>query len=143
MSQVLPVLVLCYYAPQGSTIILEQPEIHLHPAVQSVLADVFIDVIKNRNIQLIIESHSEHLLRRLQRRVAEEVLTPQQTALYFCDIQAGASHLNQLDLDMFGNIRNWPKDFFGDIAGDLVEMMDHGLERQINRKQMANGNQDH
>ena len=43
VSQILPVLVLCYYVPEGSTIILEQPEIHLHPSVQAGLADVLID----------------------------------------------------------------------------------------------------
>ena len=56
---------------------MEQPEIHLHPSAQSALADVMIDVINSResgtdrNIQLIIETHSEHFLRRLQRRIAE------------------------------------------------------------------------
>ena len=58
VSQLLPVLVLCYYVPENSTIILEQPEIHLHPKVQSDLADVLIDVVKNRNVQIILESHS-------------------------------------------------------------------------------------
>jgi predicted ATPase len=71
ISQILPVLALCYYVPEGSTVVLEQPEIHLHPSVQSGLADVFIEVIKTRSIQIILESHSEHLLRRLQRRIAE------------------------------------------------------------------------
>ena len=51
---------------------LKQSEIHLHPSVQAGLADIFIEVIKTRNIQIIIESHSERLLRRLQRRMAEE-----------------------------------------------------------------------
>ena len=61
VSQVLPVLILCYYAPEGSILILEQPEAHLHPKVQSELADVLIDVVKNRNIQIILESHSENI----------------------------------------------------------------------------------
>ena len=62
VSQVLPVLILCYYAPEGSILILEQPEAHLHPKVQTELADVLIDVVKNRNVQIILESHSEYLL---------------------------------------------------------------------------------
>ena len=66
------VLAQCYYAPEGSILILEQPEAHLHPKAQSELADVLIDVVKNRNIQIILESHSEHLLLRLMRRIAEE-----------------------------------------------------------------------
>ena len=76
VSQLLPVLVLCYYVPEGSIIILEQPEIHLHPSVQSDLADLLIDVVKDRKVQIIFESHSEHLLRRLQRRIAEEKISP-------------------------------------------------------------------
>jgi len=131
VSQVLPVLVLCYYAPEGSTLILEQPEIHLHPAVQSGLADVFIDAINTRGIQIILESHSEHLLRRLQRRVAEGALNPQQTTFYFTRMgDEGASSLERLELDLFGNISNWPRDFFGDEMGDLVAMTEAAILRE-------------
>ncbi|MCY3779594.1 MAG: DUF3696 domain-containing protein [Chloroflexi bacterium] len=132
VSQVLPVLVLCYNVPEGSTIILEQPELHLHPSVQAGLADVFIDVIKNRNLQILLESHSEHLLRRLQRRIAEEDFAPEDVALYFCEMTNGESELTPLEIDMFGNIANWPDDFFGDLAGDMVAAFDAGLERQVN-----------
>jgi len=120
VSQLLPVLTLCYYAPEGSTIILEQPEIHLHPSVQAGLADVFIDAIHHRDVQIILESHSEHLLRRLQRRIAERVFSSDDAALYFVSVSQGASCLDKLDMDLFGNIRNWPKDFFGDEMADLV-----------------------
>ncbi len=135
VSQILPVLVLCYYVPKGSTIIFEQPEIHLHPSAQQKLADVFIDVIKNREVQIIIESHSEHLLHRLQRRIAEEKLLPEQAALYFCRMeQDGASSLTELELDAFGNIKNWPQNFFGDQMGDLVAMTDAAMMRQIGQE---------
>lgn len=131
VSQLLPVLVLCYYAPEGSTILLEQPEIHLHPSAQSWLADVFIDVVSRRNLQLIVESHSEHFLRRLQRRIADESFSAKDAALYFCEAESGTSTIQPLDIDMFGNIRNWPKDFFGDLTGDLLEMAQKGFERQL------------
>jgi predicted ATPase len=74
------VLVLCYYVPEGSILILEQPEIHLHPSVQTGLADVFIDAVKTRKVQIILESHSEYLLRRLQRRIAEEKVSQEDMA---------------------------------------------------------------
>ncbi|MEB3175738.1 MAG: DUF3696 domain-containing protein [Cyanobacteriota bacterium] len=134
VSQVLPVLVLCYYAPEGSTIILEQPEIHLHPSVQAGLADVFIDAIKTRNIQIIVESHSEHLLRRLQRRIAEEKdgLNPDDINLYFCNSQPdGQSSITPLEIDLFGNIINWPDNFFGDEMGDLMAMTEAAIKRQM------------
>lgn len=130
ISQILPVIALCYYVPDGSTLILEQPEIHLHPSVQMGLADVFIDAVKTRNIQIIIESHSEHLLQRLQRRIAEEVLEPHNAALYFCSMEKGASQLNDLHLDMFGNITNWPPEFFGDEFGEISAMNKAAMVRQ-------------
>jgi len=96
VSQVLPLLVQCFYAPEGSIILIDQPEVHLHPYAQSALADVMIDVIesksdlgkgfKERNIQLIIETHSEHFLRRLQRRIAEGKLSEDKIAAYFVSI---------------------------------------------------------
>lgn len=135
VSQVLPILVLCYYAPKGATLIFEQPEIHLHPSVQAGLADIFIEVIKTRNIQIIIESHSEHLLRRLQRRMAEEKdgFTNDDAALYFCKMNdLGDSELVTLDIDDYGNICNYPEGFFGDEMGDLVAMTEAAINRQMN-----------
>lgn len=130
VSQILPAIVLCYYAPEGSIIILEQPEIHLHPAVQAGLADVFIDAVKTRNIQIIFESHSEHLLRRLQLRTAEESISPDFTALYFCEADNGRSRLTPLNVDLFGNISNWPKNFFGDQFGEIAAMTKAALDRR-------------
>jgi predicted ATPase len=130
VSQILPVLVLCYYVPEGSILLLEQPELHLHPSVQSGLADVFIDAMKNRHVQIILESHSEHLLRRLQRRVAEQEMTPEETALYFCEVVDAGSKLTALDVDLFGNIKNWPKDFFGDDFGEMAAMTKAAMRRK-------------
>lgn len=120
VSQILPVFVLCYYVPEGSTILLEHPEIHLHPSVQAGLADVLIDVVEERGVQVIVESHSEHLLRRLQRRIAERVIEHDKTALYFCYLEQGISRIERLELDVFGAISNWPKGFFGDEMGDVL-----------------------
>ncbi|MCA0353400.1 MAG: DUF3696 domain-containing protein [Chloroflexi bacterium] len=130
VAQILPVLVLCASAKHGSTIILEQPEIHLHPVVQSNLADILIETIK-RGVQIVLESHSEHLLHRLQRRIAEEKLSNTDTALYFCDMDdTGTSHAVPLDVDKYGNIRNWPKDFFGDEMADLAALSRETIRRK-------------
>ena len=134
VSQVLPVLVLCYYAPEGSTIILEQPEIHLHPAVQAGLADVLIEVWKKRQIQIIFESHSEHLLRRLQRRIAEEQVSPDEVGLYFCRANQDRSHLDSLELDEYGNIVNWPENFFGDEFAEIAAMSNAVFRRKNGAK---------
>ena len=131
VSQVLPVLVQCLYAPEYSTIILEHPDLHLHPSAQAGLADFLIEVMKQRNLQLIVESHSEHLLRRLQRRAAEAKLRPDEVALYFCDIQDGVSGLTKLEFDVFGQISNWPEGFFGDMTADVIASLESSLDRQL------------
>lgn len=135
VSQVLPVIVECFSTPPRSIVIFEQPEIHLHPKVQADLADLFIDAIharedgEDRNVQFIIESHSEHFLRRLQRRIAEEALTPEESALYFVHTDAAEARIEALDVDIFGNIRNWPENFFGDEMADLVARTDAQVKR--------------
>ena len=130
LGQFLPVLVLCYYAPEGSTLILEQPGIHLHPKVQSQLADLLIEVITERNLQVLIESHSEHLLTRLQLLIAKGKIPASDTALYFCENENGVSTIKSLDVDDLGNIKNWPKNFFGNVRGDLVKMTREQMKRQ-------------
>ena len=130
VSQVLPVLVLCYYVPEGSILILEQPEAHLHPKVQSELADLLIEVVKNRKLQIILESHSEHLILRLMRRIAEEQISADDTAFYFCEMDEGTSEIERLNVDDYGNITNWPQNFFGDATGDLVEKTKAEMKRK-------------
>lgn len=130
VSQLLPVLVLCYYAPEGSTLILEQPEIHLHPSVQAGLADVFIDAIRTRNIQIVLESHSEYLVKRLQRRIAEDEINNDDVALYFCSMAEDESIIEPLDVDRDGNIRNWPADFFGDEMEDIAARTRAAMKRK-------------
>ncbi|MBD3166463.1 DUF3696 domain-containing protein [bacterium] len=131
VSQVLPVIVESLYARENSVLLFEQPEIHLHPRVQSSLADMFIDALnareksnrsggRKREIQLIVESHSEHFLNRLQRRIAEGRLSKDDTALYFCRSTREGSKIEPLELDQYGNIHNWPDNFFGDEMEDIT-----------------------
>jgi predicted ATPase len=136
ISQVLPVIVQCFYTPANSTLFFEQPEIHLHPSVQSHLGDVFIEAIHSRekgvdrNTQIIVESHSEHLIRRIQRRVAENRLKVEEVAIYFIRQDNGKSKIEELKMDLFGNIINWPDNFFGSDLEDLSAMTDAAFERR-------------
>ena len=129
LADVLPMLIYCYYVEEGSTLILEQPGVHLHPKVQSELADFFIEVITERKLQILVESHSEHLLTRLQRRIVEERIAAGQTAFYFCRNNEGVSTIEKLDVDSeSGDIKNWPENFFGDVMGDMFAMTDKQVE---------------
>ena len=131
VSQVLPVLVLLHYVPRGSIVLLEQPEIHLHPSVQSGLADVMLAVARRREVQIIVESHSEHLLRRLQRRAAEGSVRWSELKLYFVSNDDGETKLNDLKLNRWGQIENWPDHFFGDEMGEIAAIGKASLQRRI------------
>lgn len=115
---------------------MEQPEIHLHPQVQAELADVFISAIRSRengsarNVQLIVESHSEHFLNRLQRRIAEGDITPNDVAIYFCKRVGSATELEPLEVNLYGDIENWPENFFGDDMADLTARTVAAMNRQ-------------
>ncbi len=136
VSQVLPALVQAFYCQPNSTIWMEQPEIHLHPQVQAELADVFISATqarengKDRNVQLIVESHSEHFLNRLQRRVAEGLVKPEDVAVYFCRRSGSATELEPLRLNLYGEIENWPENFFGDEMADIAGRTLAALKRR-------------
>ena len=131
VSQVLPALVLLYYVPEGSTVLMEQPEIHLHPAVQSGLADLMLNVATARNVQIIVESHSEHLMRRLQRRVAEEAVSSKEVKLYFISTDSGVAQVSDLALNEWGEIENWPENFFGDEMGEIAAITKASLRRRM------------
>jgi predicted ATPase len=133
VSQVLPVIVQLYFEPPGSILLFEQPEIHLHPGVQALLADLFLDAVHEMGHQVIIESHSEHFLVRLQRRIAEAqrpLATPEHVHLYFCTLEKGASKARRLELDEFGKIDDWPEDFFGDTLSDREAIMQAMFKRK-------------
>lgn len=121
ISQVLPVLTLAYFVPAGSTVLLEEPEIHLHPLAQSVLAEMFVEVSKQRNVQFIVETHSEHLFRRMQTLIAQRKTDTERCRMLFVERQGADAVLRQLDVDDFGTVKNWPTHFFGDSVGEARE----------------------
>lgn len=144
VSQVLPVLVLLYYVPEGSVVLLEQPETRLHPAVQSRLADFFLCVAKQRKLQIVVESHSQHMLQRLQRRVAEgEVgvpgmgstfpfeITSNDVRLYCASVSRGAGRLEDLRLNRWGEIESWPDGFFGDEMEEIAAITSAAIRRKL------------
>jgi predicted ATPase len=126
VSQVLPMIVLSHIVPQGATIVAEQPELHLHPRAQGGLAELMAEVAR---VQFLIETHSEHLFRRLQTLMAREVVRPEECALYFVDSGHTGAQLNRLQIDAFGRVANWPKHFFGDALGETEQQTRRMLER--------------
>jgi hypothetical protein len=132
---VLPVL--CALAV-GGVVKVQQPELHLHPALQSALADILISEVKSGNIfnsvnTQIIETHSEHLILRILRRIREAhrakeavhnlTLSPDSIAVYYFDPQvSGGTLVKRIRIGDDGDfIDRWPRGFFAERASELFD----------------------
>lgn len=126
ISQVLPVIIQGFLSDTGSTTIIEQPEIHLHPKMQAEMADLFIDMIQNsKDKKLIIETHSEYLLKRLRRRISEGKIQANDVSicLFNPQTQKNGAIINSLPIEEKGYFE-WPVDFYGgDLYDDTVEFL--------------------
>jgi len=120
VSQVLPILATLATAESDTTVLIEQPELHLHPDAQGRLADVLISLARPKRLKLVIETHSEHMLLRLQRRVAEKIIRSEELAIYFVD----SGKVKRASIDNYGRVDNSsiPKGFFEDDWEDLMLM---------------------
>ena len=129
VSQVIPVIVAALFAQPGHIVIVEEPESHLHPLAQSKLAELLAHVSKERNVQFIVETHSEHLFRRMQTLIAKQQITPKDAAMYFVERDGKAARMRPLELDDFGRVKNWPEGFFGDTLGETREQTALAIQR--------------
>lgn len=130
VSQVLPVIVAALHAGPGQIVIVEEPESHLHPLAQSLLAELFAEVTQQRNVQIIAETHSEHLFRRMQTLIARKGLDSDDCGMYFVERQEMSAELRVLKTNEFGAVTNWPDKFFGDALGETREQARLMFERQ-------------
>jgi predicted ATPase len=134
-SQILPVLAVVLSAEGGSIVMLEQPELHLHPAVQSRLADFFL--FARTDLRLVVETHSEYMITRMRRRIAEGHVDPERVALLFAEQQSGVSELRQIALNQLGDLSVWPEGFFDtqDKEGRaLVRAVHKGLKNRGDKR---------
>jgi len=117
VSQVLPILVRCLAAPVGSTLIIQEPEQSLHPKIQSRLADFFIAMSLSGR-QCLIETHSEYIIEKLRYRIVkgenENIKT--NTKIYFTEKKGGKTEFEEIKINEYGAIMNWPDDFFDESS---------------------------
>lgn len=119
ISQLLPFIVQSL-AAKTRIISIEQPEVHIHPRLQADLGDLLIESIKRRN-QLLVETHSEHLVLRLMRRVREGVLDKNNVSILYVTRGKEGSSVHPLRLDEDGDfIDDWPGGFFPERLNELV-----------------------
>ena len=133
VSQVLPILVMCLIADRDNVLLFEQPELHLHPKVQTLLGDFFLSMAL-MDKQCLIETHSEYLINRLRFRAAAanaDEVTKRMT-IYFVEKKKNRSEFRPVVVNEFGAIPDWPDGFF-DQSQDEAEQ----IIREATRKRLA------
>lgn len=123
VSQLTPVLTLVLSVPKGSFVMIEQPELHLHPAAQAKLADLLL--FARPDLSFIIETHSEALVTRLRLRAAQEERARSRLSILFFenDDVEGGTLSRTLSIDEYGNLSDWPEGFFETTQEDLRELL--------------------
>jgi predicted ATPase len=125
VSQVLPILVMSLLAEPDTTLIFEQPELHLHPKVQTLLGDFFLSM-SLLGKQCIIETHSEYLVNRLRFRAASaprEAPLASKIKLYFVQKEGDCSTFREVVVNEFGAIPDWPEGFFDQSQAEAEQIL--------------------
>ena len=118
LTQVLPIVIAILAANKGDIIMVENPEIHLHPAGQALIGQFMADAAR-AGIQLLVETHSDHVLNGVRRAVKDSRLSADQVAIHFFRPRSeGKTQVMSPNIDDYGSIDYWPDGFFDQFDRD-------------------------
>lgn len=119
LTQVLPIIVGALAAKEADLLLIENPEVHLHPAGQALMGQFLVEVAA-AGVQVIVESHSDHVLNGIRRAVKAGRLKAGHVALHFFKPRTdGADQVVTPLMDDTGKIDHWPTGFFDQFDRDL------------------------
>jgi predicted ATPase len=126
LSQVLPIIVACLSARRNEVILIENPETHLHPAGQSEMG-YFLAMTAASGVQIVVETHSDHVLNGVRRFVGKKHIDPKKVAIHFFGDRSSElgdlqNKVSELVMDKDGKIDKWPIGFFDQITKDLLTL---------------------
>ncbi|CAM5621804.1 hypothetical protein SALBM217S_04209 [Streptomyces griseoloalbus] len=123
LTYALPVVVACLTATPESLILLENPEAHLHPKGQSRMA-ALLSAAAATGAQLIVETHSDHVLNGLRIAVKQGVLQPQDTVIHYFSGNGAGTEVVTPRIDKDGMLEQWPEGFFDEWESSLDQLLD-------------------
>lgn len=123
VSQVLPILYETAVADMNEIILVEQPEVHLHPSVQAALGTLFTKSISIHQI-LVVETHSDYLVDRIRLHVRRGEISPNDVGIMYLELHEGQTKLHHIELDNKGHFVNPPASFRGFFLKEQIELLD-------------------
>jgi hypothetical protein len=136
VSQALPVIVMCLLAQPGELVLLEQPELHLHPAPQQVLGDFLLGLVDTGR-QVIVETHSEYLINRLRLRMAEDEYgtVTEAVQLLYARRTNGETRFEAMRANRFGTFEDWPEGFFDQAPRESEAILRAAAQKRRSSRQ--------
>lgn len=130
ITHALPILLSGLLAPKGGMFVVENPEAHLHAKAQSNLG-YFLARMAMAGVRVIIETHSEHIVNGIRRLIVEQIpaFKNNDVTIYFLKNIAGKRITREITVDSFGNLSEFPVDFFDQVRQDMLYLMETGRKR--------------
>jgi len=123
IAQTLPIVIETLKNEANTLHIVEQPELHLHPAAHASMAQLFADAVnKNNSVKFLVETHSDNFVLRLRTLCAKGLLSPKQIKLYYIEKQEGESQLTEIVIDEMGEVNWWPENVFSEAADEVMNL---------------------
>ncbi len=138
VSQVLPILVAGLLAPEGAVLIIEQPELHLHPRAQARLGDFFVS-LAHLGKQCLIETHSDTLVNQLRLHMVKGGEAVRElVSIYFVEQdEQGDARFEPVKVSEGGNIVNWPEGFLDESVKQEEAIAQEALRRRASRSRSS------
>lgn len=134
MSQVLPIVVRCNMNRPNTIVVMEQPELHLHPKAHAALGRLFARTSKEHNQSYVIETHSENIILGLRDAVVDKTIdfNPEDVVIYFVDEdeEDGSAYLREITIDKDGMLSEWPSGVFNESYELLSEIKRKAIENK-------------
>ena len=125
-SYVLPIVYKTLDAPLGGVVIVENPEAHLYPGAQSRLVDFLVKYANKKQLQIILETHSDHIVNGLRLAVKETIIEPQDTTILFFDREedeTGTPEITRIRVDKRGMLDSQPQDFMDEWTRQMLALL--------------------
>ena len=135
ITYALPILVSGLTVPDGGMLLVENPEAHLHAKAQSNMG-YFLARMAAAGVRVIIETHSEHVVNGIRRMIVEgkSEMSHKDMTIYFFQNKQGIKGIMEITMDEYGNLSDFPEDFFDQVRQDMFKLMEFG-------RKLVNGNE--
>ncbi|RLG29993.1 hypothetical protein DRO03_05740 [Methanosarcinales archaeon] len=121
-SQILPIIVEGFNAPKNALLMIEEPEIHLHPRAQGTMGDLLVDIAKFNEKKLIVETHCDLLIRRVCKNILQKKIDHTDVVIYYFEPTENGTEIKTITINKNGQFENFPDGFFEESFEEAMEM---------------------